>query len=608
MRLLRIGLVFGLLVTASACADGNNASTNTTATNTTEPTAIGESTATPVATTTSEPSRAPDGTTMQVTVTTSSDWTTLLITSGHTWRQAGQAVETGRPEWWVAPDELVIEQPLADAEDGMTVTLSLPIEVVDLDTDPVLVIEMNRGHLGTTKVGAEVDGRHHELTDPGGPVDNGIRLEIDTGSEAASGTAPQAAGPDWIFHNGTIITITQGRAEALAVDEDRIIAIGDEAEIVAMAGANTQIVDLDGKALLPGFVDAHSHAFSQPGPSLQELILEGGVTTVTEMTTDPDTLQLLYDLDARNELRVRVSSYLMHTHVCGEVQEEWWRSHLDDTDTRKSLNMLELAGVKIFTDGGACNGVARSFPVTDDLGNGPLYFDDATIRQIITDLDAEGYTAGVHAVGDLAVHQMLDVFSSVTGGTPNRLRHRLEHNALVHPDDVERYDDAGMVATVFGRFPACDFQANLPNGVGTPAEYMHYEWPYSEMVSLNPNTTFAWHVDYPYFFEWDVPSQLMGFTTKAEHLADGTWCYPPEGTAPGLDVEDALEIMTIGSARALKRESDIGSLEVGKYADLVILTVDPVEIDPYDLVDVDVELTMVGGRAEFCGPTFAGLC
>ena len=165
-----------------------------------------------------------------------------------------------------------------------------------------------------------------------------------------------------------------------------------------------------------------------------------------------------------------------------------------------------------------------------------------------------------------------------------------------------------MVAVLFGWFPACDIQANLSIGEGTPAEYMYFEWPYSEILGRNPNTTFAWHVEYPYFSDWHVPSHLMGFTTKAEQQPNGNWCYPPDGTAPGIEIEDALEIMTIGSARALQREHDIGSLEAGKFADLVILTVDPVEIDPYDLVDVDVELTMVGGVAEYCGPAFVGLC
>jgi predicted amidohydrolase YtcJ len=425
-------------------------------------------------------------------------------------------------------------------------------------------------------------------------------------------TAPPATtqvdGPDWIFHNGTVVTITNGRYEALAVDGERIAALGDDDEMLAMAASSTRIIDLDGRALLPGFIDAHSHAFQNDGAAAQELMLAGGVTTVTEMSTNPDTLQLLYDLDADDDLRVRVSAYLVHTDACGGIQDEWWREPLDTAAERVSGDMLQLAGVKIFTDGGVCNGIARSFPVAAGLENGPKYFDDQVITDIVAGLDAEGYTAGIHALGDLAVRQVLDVYQTVIGGTDNELRHRLEHNALVHPDDRDRYDDAGMVAVIFGQFPACAFQEGLATGVGTPAAYMDFEWPYAELTRSNPNTVFAWHVDYPYFFDWNVPDHLHGFVTRVERAADGTWCYPPEATAEGLDVAEALEIMTMGSAYAINREHEIGSLEAGKYADLTILSADPGVVDPFDLADVTVDFTMVAGVAEFCGPAFADQC
>lgn len=539
----------------------------------------------------------------RITIATSSDWTAVELVRPHVWQQAGEATVTGAPEWQISGNVINVVQPITDAEAGKVVEVSVPLEIVGIDTDPNFVIELSRGDLGTAPISLDVGGAVHEFTDPGGPIAGSVRHGVDTGNEPVVANP----GPDWIFHGGTVITVAGGRAEAIAVADERIIAVGRESEILALAGSSTEMVDLRGRALLPGFVDAHSHGFSNEGGALQDQILQGGVTTVTEMTTTPDTLELLYELDTRGELRVRVSAYLEHTNACGEVQDRWWKDHLDHAAERVSTNMLELAGVKIFTDGGVCNGIARSFPVAAGLPNGPLYFDSATMLTTVGQLDEAGYSVGIHAVGDLAVRQVLDVYEAVIDDG-NPLRHRLEHNALVHPDDRGRYDSAGMVAVIFGAFPTCGILDGLANGEGTPSEYMEYEWPYPELLERNTGTTFAWHVDYPYFFDWDAPTHLVGFTTKAEMASDGTWCEPPPGMQGGIDVEDAIEIMTMGSAFALGREAEIGSIEAGKYADLVILSGDPTTLDRSALAAMEVELTIVGGVAEYCSGDFADLC
>jgi len=72
-----------------------------------------------------------------------------------------------------------------------------------------------------------------------------------------------ASGPDSIYSNGTIITMNQSKeqVEAVAVKDGKITAVGSKAEIMALADAETNKVDLKGKTMLPGFIDAHSHFF-----------------------------------------------------------------------------------------------------------------------------------------------------------------------------------------------------------------------------------------------------------------------------------------------------------------------------------------------------------
>jgi len=68
---------------------------------------------------------------------------------------------------------------------------------------------------------------------------------------------------DAIYHNGTILTIVdaQPTAEAVAVKDGKILAVGQETEVLKTVGENTQKIDLDGKTMLPGFVDSHGHAY-----------------------------------------------------------------------------------------------------------------------------------------------------------------------------------------------------------------------------------------------------------------------------------------------------------------------------------------------------------
>lgn len=81
------------------------------------------------------------------------------------------------------------------------------------------------------------------------------------GSQGSWNNSKADLPPDTIIHNGLIITMepSLAQAEALAIQGDTILAVGDGDEILALAGSNTRIIDLGGKPLLPGFIDAHGH-------------------------------------------------------------------------------------------------------------------------------------------------------------------------------------------------------------------------------------------------------------------------------------------------------------------------------------------------------------
>jgi predicted amidohydrolase YtcJ len=408
--------------------------------------------------------------------------------------------------------------------------------------------------------------------------------------------------------NGDFVTMApeSASATALAISDGRIVSVGDDAAAEALIGENTRVLDLGGATVIPGLVDAHSHFFEEGirqgiGAGIQDTeILSNGITTTAELHTDPALLETMQGYDEAGLLRVRTSLYLIYTDACGDRQGDWWKVY---APTRDPGEMLRIGGVKVFADGGACNVPAVSYSYADGT-SGDLYFDVDEMESIIREIEAEGHQAAVHALGDRAVDVVLEAMERVIGDGGNPLRHRIEHNAVVGPDLYGRHQQSGAVATVFGAFPTCFVTAeNNEYRFRTPDEFVSWEWPWRQLLDTNPETVFAWHADYP-ALPATLGANLAGFVTRVE--GD---CRPsPEMAAGTITVEEALRLMTLGSAYALHREREVGSLEVGKYADLAVLSQDPRAVEPAQLESTEVLMTMVGGRIEFCHEAFVAVC
>ncbi|MGB3904262.1 MAG: amidohydrolase family protein [Anaerolineae bacterium] len=427
--------------------------------------------------------------------------------------------------------------------------------------------------------------------------------------------APSASRADVIFHNGAILTMEadQPRARALAIQGVSILAVGSDDEILALAGAETHLIDLQGRALMPGFVDAHSHILASPDhygtdlEGIQDLALMYGITTLADAGGTPELLERIQALEQESKLRVRTSVYMVYIDNCGDVMGDWY---IDYAPTREPGEMLRIGGVKIFTDGGSCNAPAVSFEYPNGVGQGDLYFTQEELDQVVADVQARGYQAAIHALGDRAVEQAQDAIAAALSGQPNTLRHRIEHNAVLRPDLMGRYSEIGIVPLIFGAFPTCA-KLGMPTKFryAIPVEYQTWEWPWRELLDANPGLPIAWHGDDPPLPPLDPLIDLYGFVTRREIAEDGSICEPSDWLAANaITVEEALRMMTMGSAYALFRDEEVGSLAPGKFADVIILSEDPVTVDPNTIKDIEVLMTMVGGRVEYCAPGYEALC
>src|SRR5215470_8283333 len=154
------------------------------------------------------------------------------------------------------------------------------------------------------------------------------------GSSSASPPRRFAAA-DIIYYNGRVETLDRHfhRARALAVAGDRIIAIGDVLDVLPHIALSTRFINLHGRALLPGFVDAHAHWLNDAGlvgltmDEAQDVALSNGVTTFADMFVNPGVYDDLTAYAAGGSLRMRTSLYLVYDSPCGVVLGDWFLAH-----------------------------------------------------------------------------------------------------------------------------------------------------------------------------------------------------------------------------------------------------------------------------------------
>jgi len=439
---------------------------------------------------------------------------------------------------------------------------------------------------------------------------------ISSGSQSfKAGSTSHLEVPDYIFYNGSVVTMNDGQpeAEALAVQGEIILAVGSDEEILYLQGDETLLIDLRGKTVLPGIVDAHTHIFNDAGMYLdmsldeaQELALQNGITCLADMYVTEEFLDEMQYFEQAGRLRIRTSLYMNYNTNCGDILGDWYLNH---PPTRVPGEMLRSGGVKMFADGGSCGLPAFTFEYPEG-GYGDLWLSQEELNQAVTNAHAAGYQVVVHAYGDSAVKTAQNAFESVLEGQPNMLRHRIEHNTVVRPDLLSRYTEIDIVPVLFGYFPTCD---EVEYGVWqyyVGEERLSWVRPNRALLDANPGLTFAWHGDDPWVGPINPFLELYSLVTRKEVDEDGeTICEPPDWSIDGaITVDEALHMMTTGAAFALFREDEVGSVEADKYADLIVVSDNPLAVDPDSIKDIGVLLTMVGGSVEYCAPGQPDLC
>jgi predicted amidohydrolase YtcJ len=511
---------------------------------------------------------------------------------------------------------------------------------------------------------------------------------------------------DLILVDGVVITMNSSApfAQAVAMTEDKIVAVGTTSEIRRWIGKKTKTVDLKGKAVMPGFIDSHAHiiwlgfqsseldlrnvssiesiqqrlrekvketkkgkwifgrgwdqdlleekryptrldldkvapdnpvfivrvcghigvanskALEIAGidektakslgdyvgrdPKTRELnglfkektvdLIRGvskpsrkelqkactialseaaklGLTTVTCITDSPSEIYTLEKLAEEGHLSLRV--YAM---VPIDSLRQFKNRKVDNP-------YLKVKCVKMFADGSlGARTAALMEPYADEPSEtGILYYTLKQLKELVEEADSSGFQIAVHVIGDKAVEQTVRAFEDALGKERvTKHRHRLEHVSVLNPNLIKRIRSLGLLATIQPHFVVSDFW--IIGRLGPERA----RWTYAFKSLVDTGVPIAGSSDAPV----EQLSPLLG-----------VWAAVTRERSPEerLSVMEALRAYTMGGAHSSFEEKVKGSIEVGKYADLIVLSHNPLKVKPDKIKDIKVEMTMVGGRVVY---------
>jgi predicted amidohydrolase YtcJ len=442
-----------------------------------------------------------------------------------------------------------------------------------------------------------------------------------------AGSAHPGVLADTLYFGGPIHTMEPvlgcgPEKRAVATRGDRVLWVGCLRHVPPIVGPATRRVELHGRTLLPGFVDAHSHMFGTAGDlaefeTRQALVIRNGITSQGELFANQNTLDRLIGFRDSGEMKVRTSVYLRWNNACGDVQDEWWQAYQPIHDPRAQLRM---PGLKIFTDGGSCNLAAITVPYQDGTF-GDLYLTAAQLAPMLRTASRLGWQVAIHSIGDRSRDEVFEALRHV----PRALRPwptRVEHDTIMRPDQVHRYTEVGAIPVVFGNLSTCRELDPDPavswHGTLGPSRSSWYR-PTRDIVAKNRLLPVAWKLDKDGIAgdgnarpmaENETTASIYALVTRRQVDTDGTTvCMPPpDMLAQAVPAGQVLRMMTRNAAFVLGTSSVVGSLRAGKYADLVVLSGDPLSVASADLKDLFVAATVIGGEALYCAPGHDDLC
>jgi len=331
--------------------------------------------------------------------------------------------------------------------------------------------------------------------------------------------------------------------------------------------------------------------FQKGVQSAAKMIASNGITTSTEITLGAvlgldREVKLLKDATATQDWPLRVRAYLYGPAIPAGYNT----LKPNDGDER-----LKFVGVKFISDGstqGLSAALEQPYTYPANTSNrGTLDYKDGDIYNLIKPFYDQGWQLSIHANGDRAIQQTLNNYAKLLGDNPKAKdrRLRIEHFTVNHPEQVKQAVDLGVVpGFTIGHV---NFWGEVFHDHIIGPERADSIGPGAEVKKAGGR--FAYHSDSPI----SPPMPLQFISTGVTRL----WQKPPQkvlGPKERVTVDDAIRAVTIDAAYQVMSDDKVGSLEVGKQADFVVLTNNPRSTPPEKIAKIKVKETWIDGKKQ----------
>ena len=316
-----------------------------------------------------------------------------------------------------------------------------------------------------------------------------------------------------------------------------------------------------------------------------------GITTLCDQATGalagPGELARYREMYAEGRMKARIRAYLM------DFDGPLWKN--SEVRPGDGDALLRVAGLKFVTDGSNQGFTGRQrepYHTRDTLGL--YYIEPAALRDTVQRYAAEGWPLSLHGNGDAAIDSILDALEHARdqGIDVRALRCRIEHCSILHDDQIARIVELNVGPSF------------LINHVHYWGHVMRDQVFGPDKVLLLDRCASVQRAGATWVNHTDAPVSPLGSLHKIRvAVARDLWKEPEWILAPDerVSVEVAIRAVTANAAWQCHSEHEIGSLEPGKLADLVVLESDLRKVDPTAISDIRVSETWMDGRQVFQG-------
>ncbi|MBM3694395.1 MAG: amidohydrolase [Actinobacteria bacterium] len=320
---------------------------------------------------------------------------------------------------------------------------------------------------------------------------------------------------------------------------------------------------------------------------------------------DDAALQALHDFEASGDMAIRFPTAV-------NIDPEEDLSAVDALAARRSAEaggLFQIVAAKIFVDGVLEGGTAYlEEPYLHQPGNGELLWDPEHYNEMCAALDRAGVQIHVHSIGDASTRITLDGFAHARAQNGARdARNMITHLQLVAPEDIARFADLGVIAVPQPYWFVVDtYYHQAVDYVGQ--ERADAQYPMRSF--FDAGVTVASASDYPVSWPPDPMLAIELGITRTVPRGSEIYVDPdfetPLNPEEGVTIDQMIASFTINGAYAISMEGEIGSLEVGKKADFIVLSQNILEADPGAIHETTVLLTYFAGREVYRSEAYPG--